>query len=335
MDRKTHLTMYVPEFTDSWNNYKKGLKGLKITNWCISSDYCFGDPNKLDTATFTIFPADYIPILSKEIKENLPHDIKQTKEFSERELNYLKNSKYFFSISFIVNDIERCFNKNVALLHCKRLLKIQKEDIPFAVSNEDFHKNRQRLQEFLNSLQKKSCPIKLFAQMYFVAHSVAQIIEFLLIKENVKTVGWCSDRGAITTFNHGMVFNLVQMYVHSYVKDRINEYHLAIPPTYQNEIDYFIRIPDIITGALSSLTSSSKGFSAQKVKHQQLILDSFMNNKKIVSLVYNVDKDGLMYGDRIVFETSDQCPLFKFEREQLERSPLFKIFQTDVSAFCG
>lgn len=321
MDRKTQLTMYIPEFINSWNNYKQGLKGLKITNWCISSDYCFDDPNKLDVATFTIFPVDCIKILSKEIKENLPHDIKQTKEFSQKELNYLKNSKYLFSIGFIINDIERCFNKEETIVQCEKQLKLKKNDIPFEISDNDFHEKRKQLQEFLNSLKKKNCPQRLFAQIYFVAHSVAQIIEFLLIKEKAKIVGWCSDRGHITSFVHGMVFNLVQMYVHNYVRDRINDYNLAIPPEYHKEMDTFIRIPDIITGALSSLTPTPKGITAQKIKHQQLILNSIINNKRIVSLVYNFDKENQIYGQRVVFETLDQCPLFKFERECLEQHP--------------
>ena len=90
MDRKTQLTMFIPEIMSSWNDYKKGLKGLKITNWCISSDYCFGDPDKQDVATFTIFPAKYIPVLLEEIKKNLPRDIKQIRDFSENELRRLR-----------------------------------------------------------------------------------------------------------------------------------------------------------------------------------------------------------------------------------------------------
>lgn len=322
MDRKTQLTMYVPEFINSWNNYKKGLKGLKITNWCISSDYCFDDPDKLEVATFTIFPANYIKILSQEIKENLPHDIKQTKEFSEKELNYLKNITYCFSVSFIINDIDRCFNKDEALYQCEKLLKLKIDDIPFEITEKDFHEKRKQLHELLNTLKKKSFPQKRFAQMYFIAHSVAQIIEFLIIREKAKIIGWCSDRGHITSFVDGMVFNLVQMYVHSYIKDRVKDYQLAIPPEYKKEMDLLIRIPDIITGALSSLVTTPKGVSTQKMKHQQLILNSIVNNKRIVSLVYNFDKENQMHGQRIMFETLDKMPLFKFEREYLEQNPL-------------
>ena len=322
MDRKTQLTKSIPEFMNSWNTYKKSLKGLKITDWFISSDYCFDDPNKLDVATFTIFPANYLRILSNEVKRHLPHDIKQTKVFSENELNFLQNTKYCFNISCIVNDVERCFNRDAALYHCEKLLKIHRDDIPFKICDSDFHKKRKQLQAFLNSLKKKNCPLKLFSQIYFIAHTVAQIIEFLIIKEGAKIVGWCSDRGHITSFVGGMVFNLVQMYVHSYIKDRVKDYQLAIPPEYKKEMDLLIRIPDIITGALSSLITTPKGVSTQKLKHQQLILNSVVNNKRIVSLVYNFDKENQMHGQRIIFETLDKMPLFKFEREYLEQHPL-------------
>ena len=76
MDRKTRLTTFVPDLMKDWNNYKKGLKGLKITNWCISSDYCFSDENKLNVATFTIFPFEYMQQIYNDIKKNLPRDIK-------------------------------------------------------------------------------------------------------------------------------------------------------------------------------------------------------------------------------------------------------------------
>lgn len=322
MDKKTQLTQFIPEFMNSWNAYKKGLKKLKrlkITNWCISSDYCFGDPDKQDVATFTIFPAKYIPVLLEEIKKNLPRDIKQIRDFSENELNYLKSTKYCFSIGFTINGMDYSFNKDVAISHCKELLKIHEEDLPFVIDKKDFQQMREQLQEYHNSLLKKSCSVKRFAQIYFVAQAVSQIIEFLIIKENAKNVGWCSDRGHIISFAQGIVFNLVQMYVHSYVKDRKKDYQLfAPPPEYQKNVDILIRIPDIITGALSSLTVTEDGISAQREKHRKLILNSIVNNKRIVSQVYNYDGKNKTYGQRMIFETLDESSLFKFEKQNLE-----------------
>ena len=63
MDKKTLLTQSIPEFMNDWNNYKKGLKNLKITDWCVSSDYCFDNAEKMDTATFTIFPISCMKII--------------------------------------------------------------------------------------------------------------------------------------------------------------------------------------------------------------------------------------------------------------------------------
>lgn len=320
MDRKTQLTMFIPEIMNSWNNYKKAFKGQKITDWCISSDYCFGDPDKQNVATFTIFPANCISMLLKEVQNNLPHDIKQTTEFSEKELNFLKSNKYCFSIAFTINGMEYAFNRDVAVNHCKKLLEIKMEELPYEINESDFKKIRKQLQEFLNALQKKSFSLKKFAQIYFVAQAVSQIIEFLIIKENAKIIGWCSDRGLITSFVSGISYNLVQMYVHSFIKDRKTDYQLVAPPSEnQKNIDFLIRIPDIITGALSSLITTPNGITAQKIKHQQLILNSIVNNQRIVSHVYNYDGKNKTYGQRMIFETLDKSRLFKFEREQMQK----------------
>ena len=47
-----------------------------------------------------------MPTIYKEINNFLPQDIKNVTYFSEIELNYIKTSKYFFSISIIVNNIK-------------------------------------------------------------------------------------------------------------------------------------------------------------------------------------------------------------------------------------
>lgn len=318
MNKTTQLTKSIPEFMKSWNAYKKGLNGLKITYWCISSDYCFNDKDKHDVATFTIFPADYMKGLLAELKENLPRDIKDIRDFSEKELNYIKNSKYYFSISVLINNIKASFDKDAAIKQVERLLKIRQSDFPFYVSENEFRENHDRLQELYKSLTKKNCPYKLLAETFFVAHFVACIIEFLLIKENSKHIGWCSDRGNIVSNNKNTIFNLVNMYVNHYLKFRISNYHLAFASEITKDLDYFIRIPDIITGAISSLIATERGIVTQKKKHCILMNQSIIDNTRILALLYDYDENGTFSGRRMFFESLDKCQLFKFEREYLK-----------------
>lgn len=199
MDKKTNLTKSIPDLMEKWQRYKRGLKGIKITDWCISSDYCFGDPDKLDVATFTIFPIDCMRIINREIKENLPHDIKKVKQFSEKELNYLKNSKYFFNISFVIENLKYAFNEEKALKEFSDTLKAY-ETMNIDKNNESIKERHKQLVEICNYLKQKSHSTKKLSQMYFVAQIVSTIMEFLLIKEKGRNLRWCSDRGHIASF---------------------------------------------------------------------------------------------------------------------------------------
>lgn len=312
MDKKTRLTSFVPELMEDWNKYKKGLKGLKITDWCISSDYCFDDPNKLDVATFTIFPAGYMDKIYQEINDNLPRDIKHKRRFTETELNYLKDSKYFFSISIILYNLKNYLNKEKATEQVEKMLKITTENLPFPTSDIDFHKNKEKLHEYLNNLKKHNCPVNKLAQTHFVAQFVAQLMEFILIKENSKIIGWCPDKGE-DSFNNGMVYNLVQCYIHRLIKNRIKNFRLACPPPPHLDKhlymrDAFIRIPDIITGALSSLVPMKDGLTAQKTKHCEVINKCLVNNHKMIHLIYDFGKSDQPTATRFYFESIDKYP---------------------------
>ena len=313
MDKKTQLTKFIPDLTNQWNRYKNGLKGLKIKNWCISSDYCFDDPNKLNVATFTVFPSDYMNTIFNELKENLPRDIKNKRHFTEAELNYLKNSKYFFSMSIILYNIESSFNKNAAIEQITKLLKTQIKDLPFPIIDKDFHEAKEKLRELLNNLKKKNCPIKKLSQIYFVAQFVAQLMEFLFIKENCKIVGWCPDKGHIDSFSHGIIYNLVQTKIHELIRNRMKDFRITCPPPESLDKhlymrDTFIRIPDIITGALSSLVVKEKGITAQQPKHYEIINRCLVNNPRMIHLIYDFGKNGQPVAVRAYFESIDKYP---------------------------
>ena len=228
MDKKTNLTKSIPDLMEKWQRYKRGLKGIKITDWCISSDYCFGDPYKLDVATFTIFPIDCMRIINREIKENLPHDIKKVKQFSEKELNYLKNSKYFFNISFVIENLKYAFNEEKALKEFSDTLKAY-ETMNIDKNNESIKERHKQLVEICNYLKQKSHSTKKLSQMYFVAQIVSTIMEFLLIKEKGRNLRWCSDRGHIASFLDGIMFTLVPVYLHHYLKNRVADYYIHLP----------------------------------------------------------------------------------------------------------
>lgn|GEM_PF-1237501 len=323
MDKKTTLTKTIPDLMEKWQRYKRGLKGIKITDWCISSDYCFGDPDKLDVATFTIFPIDYMRIINREIKENLPHDIKKVKQFSEKELNYLKNSKYFFNISFVIENLKYAFNEEKALKEFSDTLKAY-ETMNIDKNNESIKERHKQLVEICNYLKQKSHSTKKLSQMYFVAQIVSTIMEFLLIKEKGRNLRWCSDRGHIASFLDGIMFTLVPVYLHHYLKNRVIDYYIHLPLEIKETdkeypYDTFIRVPDIITGVMSSLVFTDIGLTVQKEKHCHVLSEILVNNPRIIAIACNYLENGQPLWQNLYFESVDNCPVFKHDKTLLHK----------------
>lgn len=323
MDKKTNLTKSIPDLMEKWQRYKRGLKGIKITDWCISSDYCFGDPDKLDVATFTIFPIDCMRIINMEIKENLPHDIKKVKQFSEKELNYLKNSKYFFNISFVIENLKYAFNEEKALKEFSDTLKAY-ETMNIDKNNESIKERHKQLVEICNYLKQKSHSTKKLSQMYFVAQIVSTIMEFLLIKEKGRNLRWCSDRGHIASFLDGIMFTLVPVYLHHYLKNRVIDYYIHLPLEIKETdkeypYDTFIRVPDIITGVMSSLVFTDIGLTVQKEKHCHVLSEILVNNPRIIAIACNYLENGQPLWQNLYFESVDNCPVFKHDKTLLHK----------------
>ena len=322
MDRKTRLTQTIPEFMDDWNNYKKGLKHLKITDWCISSDYCFDNSEKIDTATFTIFPLNYMKIIYNEINDKLHNDIKNKKHFSDKELQYIKESPYFFSISVIVDNIKNAFNEDIAKSQISAALKFYKENpnISLYPNAKDIYK---QYNSFYNFLTQKGHSKKMPAYVYFVSQFVGQILEFLIIKEHGRCPRWCSDRGHIADFQQGIMFTLMHNYLHRLIRNRVKDYRIILPAELRNSLgsyiyDPFIRIPDIITGAISSLVTVSNGLTALQQKHRDIIAKSIVDNKKIITLAYAFNEKGQGFSQRAYFESVEKCPILKYNSELKE-----------------
>lgn len=322
MDRKTRLTQTIPEFMDDWNNYKKGLKHLKITDWCISSDYCFDNSEKIDTATFTIFPISCMDVIHQEIKEKLQRDIKNKKHFSEKELQYLKQTPYFFSISVIIDNIKNVFNEDIEKERISRALEFYKKSIEHLQSPEvkDIYKQYNSYYSFLN---QKGHSKKILAYVHFVSQFVGQILEFLIIKERGRYPRWCSDRGHIADFQQGIMFTLMNEYLYKFVHNRVKDYKVVLPAELQNSsrsyiYDPFIRIPDIITGAISSLISVPDGLTAQQQKHRDIIAKSIVDNKKIITLACKFNENGDVSYQRAYFESIERCPILKYNSELKE-----------------
>lgn len=323
MNKKTILTQTIPEFMNDWNNYKKGLKNLKITDWCISSDYCLDNSEKIDTATFTIFPLNCMRSIYNEINSKLHNDIKNKKYFSDEELRFLNESPYFFSISVIIDNLKNSFNEELAKKQIFDAISFYKENPHIHLLHDAKYIYRQ-YNSLYSFLTQKGHSKKMLAYIFFVSKFVGQILEFLIIKEYGRCPHWCSDRGHIADFQKGVMFTLMNNYLYRLIRNRVKDYRVALPNELLNSsglyiYDPFIRIPDIITGAMSSLITTPNGLTAQRQKHRDIIAKSIVDNKKIITLAYTFNEKGQGFSERAYFESINKCPVLKYNKNIKEK----------------
>lgn len=156
MNRKTILSSHFPDFVEKWKRFQKQFK--RVTSWYITSDYCLDDKKKPnDVMTFTVFPFCHPYLLKEAIKNNLPKDIKDFTNLSDKAINYIKNSYYFFTLAFVIEGKNEIFNLNTNKQLLDKTIKLM-EDWPEKKREEFIHK----MKKFRNYLNRKAIDKKHF-----------------------------------------------------------------------------------------------------------------------------------------------------------------------------
>ena len=303
MNKTTQLTKSIPGFMEYWNAYKKGLKGLKVTDWCILSDYCFNDKSKEDALTFTIFPYNYAPKVINEIKANIPGEIKKMTHVPDKCINFLKNSPYFFHIAIVIENLKNIVQEQDLLKQLETTLCDYEKAEDLNKSLQDIKDRYKCLRELYEYMKQKSHSRKLLAQIEFVSQFISQLLEFLLIKEKGRNPHWISDRDHIATHCHGLLFFLVNYKLATLLKKRITDFWLHLPTEIKENnknyaYDPVIMVPDIITGIMSSMKYTMQGIQMDKPKHFLLFSEIISGNPKVITLEYIYQKNGKGYFQR-------------------------------------
>ena len=90
-------------------------------------------------------------------------------------------------------------------------------------------------------------------------------------------------------------------------------------PNKEYPYDTFIRVPDIITGVMSSLVFTDIGLTVQKEKHGCLLSEILVDNPRIVTIACNYLENGQPLWQNLYFESVDNCPAFKYDKELLQK----------------
>ena len=277
MNRKTILSRHFPDFVKKWKKFQHNFK--RNDSWYITSDYCLDDKNKPhDVMTFTIYPFIHPYLLKNGIKYNLPKDIKDFTNISEKAIKYIKKSPYSFSVAFVIEDKNNIFNLEQNKQLIDKIIK-NMENWPQKKKEEFIHK----IKKFREYLNRKKIASKTLSNIAVTVHIMSTIIEFLLIKANAKHIYWISDRDEIINFQDGIVHEFIRLGYANLLNRRVPDdkvYGFLEAEDYDQKIfDEFVRIPDYISGTIASM--DFENVDSIPEKHYDLFDKSIVDNERI------------------------------------------------------
>lgn len=278
MNTKTVLSKY-PQFIKDWKSYKKQFPN--VTEWYVASDYCLSKDSSKPTKvmTFTICPAINLELLQTQVARFLKSDVKDRKNFSDTEIQFIRDNGFFFSIAVVVEK-QGCELVDKLRLELDSWIRQIKEK----TNNEMFTQRLKRFQRLKQYLGQKSHNADLVTKITLIAFMVGIIIEFLIIKHDARKVLWISDRGKVMDFGEGVAIELANMSYHKLVNGRRGQNFLfgvaaEDPISKQFNFDPMIRYPDIISGVISSMDLDKNVSTGQK--HFDMFVNGISGNRRI------------------------------------------------------
>lgn len=280
MNKKTFLSKF-PTFSKRWVKYQKAIAPLPH-GWTVTSDYCLDNPHKHDCITFTISPIlGQVEQVAHFLDKKLPRDIKQLRNFSKEECEFLR-SKVFFSLVFLIKDKKHMVNMD---FFKEDLGNLQKSSlIP--------EKFVSRFRKFEQTFKCNNLPKKTLQNLSLVSFILGKIVEFLCVKHYTEEIHWFPDRDNIMQIGNGIIKEFLNIQCTNSIAGRVKYPKIRIgtenPKTHQFVFDPYTRYPDIISGIFSSLDFENK--RADKEKHLQGLREVILKNPRIVVFSMEPDK---------------------------------------------
>lgn len=293
-------------------DFKNYLKLNNHNKFVIYSDYCLGDKEKSDVASFTVAPAwTAFPEITNKIQNAIPGDIKGCRFISHETIELLRD-KSFFHINFIIKETAGLTSRKnktaqeVALRSVDEAIKMI--DGWIVNQPEGGDKFREQIHRFLNwrrELQKKSLNLKLYKSIVLISLLAGYIAHMLTIEAKADTVVWFSDRDEITEAYNSVAFDLFEINHYGLCDNKgvdgsITKLGLGVKDEGSNKqwYDHLVRIPDHLAGTLSSWNMSNNPVT--KNKHVQILQKVFAENEFCTIIEINIGKEKYNCGRRTV-----------------------------------
>lgn len=279
MNTRTELSHHK-NIMKQWDKYKRMLSrklGRIPSEWLILSDYCLDDPQKNPCITFTISPMQDLYALGRILQENLPRDFKDIGTVPEKTLIFLRDYKYFFTLALIFSDINKAEIvkglQDMVVYVCDNYPKMS----PAMMS---------RVKKFREYLKRRNKNYNVLKNLSLIAIVFSQIVEFLCIKHSAKQIQWISDRDDVLNIEGGIIFDIINIITTQLIYGRRRSISLGVgledKKAKEFSFDMFIRYPDLVTGAVSSINYEKH--QVTKPKHLELLINSIFKNPNILML---------------------------------------------------
>lgn len=264
-------------------NFKKFIEQYSFINkWGISSDYSFN--GNIKTIAFSIFPYD--ELLSNTIKENIPRDLKKTRDIESKTIEFLKKSERFFNFIFIINDDMSIDYKNLY----KDTIDIIRQTMIDKNTNIKYSKRLRKYNS--NSFSKE-----LFSKIHIISIISSYLMSLVLrLQPKVAYNIWIPDRGpSISTFE-GLLIDMYSLEL-NVLKQIYNakqqKYDIITKENKKSnkyEFDSFIRLPDYFAGIVAAFDGTN---NETDTKFYTLFKNTILNNSNVSITKVNISNNNL------------------------------------------
>lgn len=279
--------------------FRRWLSKQQATKWIIAADFALRDKSRpSDCFAFTIIPYDLVPEeFSKEVKKNLPKDIKKSKTLDSSGAAWLRSPRHFHIL--IPMSSERALytngpnTKTIDLIR-ETLDALVKKFIELERGEEKIKK----LKKALSKSKAHAFNIGLFTDLTLLALYLA-IVALILYREGVpEKIGWFCDRDSMTSFCDSVIWDLaVENFCGLSDLFQIERAGtmpiIAVPDRSSGKeemwFDDYIRGPDWLAGTLAAWDRQANTIAGEQEKYLRIIEDVMAESENTVILPVYLD----------------------------------------------
>ena len=235
----------------------------QFSKWSCYSDYCFGDPNKINNAiSFVLVPFESEIVYNEYlnfIKTKQSKDLKEVKTVNPDFLSFLKE-KEIITFAYLLDDYNKWLGEDIntqrnGIKGCLQVFKTQLDNWSNNAVSEDIKNYYSMISKQIDGICSrtlKKTEVNTFTKMLLVAVvGAVTIYEVAKRLDSIDILGWFSDRDDILDLEQGLIVNIMYFTLYCLLQKDFQFATYNLDSTHKPFFDDFNRISDIITGTFA------------------------------------------------------------------------------------